>query len=214
MYLVKTYGKKSGISGKGFFAGEFIPKGTIVFLYGITEKFYSREEIQSLPDSEKEQMLEKLFCYGVEDEYGNWQVTDTNPDLGDINHSCDANILSMFIDGIYCDIAVKDIQKDEEITIDYRLFYSSFPWKLECKCCSEKCCGVFGSSIEVDSKTREMWCSLIADAVKHIFDVKQPLFSKDNEEARALARALMRKKNPKVYPYTKFSLISEGEFCI
>jgi len=50
---------------------------------------------------------------------------------GDANHSCDANILSLFVDGIYCDIAARDIQAGEEVTIDYGLFYSSFQWNYD-----------------------------------------------------------------------------------
>jgi hypothetical protein len=211
MYLVKTYRRQSEIEGKGIFARQSIPKGTIVFIYGQTEKLYTKEDLQSLPEEERERRLKLIFEYGVEDEHGNWNVTEGGPDVGDINHSCNANILSLFVDGIYCDIAVRDIQKDEEITIDYGMFYSSFPWTMECRCSSPLCRKTVGSGIPVDPRTRDMWHSRISEATKHIFEVDQPLFTTENEAARRLSLAVKEKrnKNPRIFPYLKFSLISE-----
>ena len=135
MYLPKISKNISCIDGDGIFAGEPIPKGTIVFYYSNNDVYVSKKEFQYLSNFEKQQ----IYKFGVEDEYGNWIVTE-----GDANHSCDANILSIFVDGLYCDIAVKDIQIDEEITIDYGLFYSSFPWKMTCRCHSSNCRGIVG----------------------------------------------------------------------
>ncbi len=202
MYLVKIYKNRSRISGEGIFAGEPIFKGTIVFYYSSDDTYLSRNEFQSLSHEEKC----KLYEYGVEDEAGNWIVTD-----GDANHSCDANILSIFIDGLYCDIAVKDIRIGEEITIDYGLFYSSFPWRMVCKCNSSICRGVAGSGLSVDAQTKDLWHSRISEAISRIFDVKQPLFSRKDARARALASALRLKQNPKIFPYIKFSLISDQD---
>jgi hypothetical protein len=139
----------------------------------------------------------------VEDEAGNWLVTD-----GDANHSCDANILSMFIDGQYCDIAAKDIHADDEITIDYGLFYSSFPWSMTCKCHTSLCRKTVGSGISVDTKTQELWRSRISEAAGRIFDVKQKLFLIEDKRAKALTTSIKSKLNPIIFPYIKFSLIS------
>ena len=123
--------------------------------------------------------------------------------------SCDANILSLFIDGIYCDIAVKDIYAGDEITIDYGLFYSSFSWSMECKCHSAICRKIVGSGLSVDSK------HAIAMAITHLRCSKQnpsfrakPIFSSQEVSARALTLTLKSKRNAKVFPYIKFSLIS------
>lgn len=199
MYLTKIYNKNSSIDGEGIFAGETILKGTIVFYYSSNDVYVSKKDFKSLSDFEKQ----RIYQLGVEGEDGDWIVTD-----GDANHSCDANILSLFVDGLYCDIAVKDIQMGEEITIDYGLFYSSFPWEMTCRCHSYNCRGIFGSAIAVDSKTMELWHLRISEAAARIHRVRQPLFTRDDESAKALTFALKSRHNPMIFPYTKFSLIS------
>ncbi|HUI40027.1 MAG TPA: SET domain-containing protein [Methanothrix sp.] len=199
MYIVRILKAKSKIEGYGVFAGEYIPKGTIVFFYGKGDSFVPKERFQSSSEDEKE----LFYKYGVEDEAGNWLVKED-----DINHSCDSNILSLFVDGIYCDIAVKDINPGEEMTIDYGLFYSSFPWSEECRCNSPICRKIFGSGWGVNRETQDMWHSRILEAVARIFEVKQNLFSLEDENARALTTAMKSKRNPKIFPYVKFSLIS------
>jgi len=199
VYLPKIYKNNSYIDGEGIFAGELIPKGTLVFYYSSNDVYVSKKEFQCLSNSKKQQ----IYKFGVEDEYGRWIVTD-----GDANHSCDANILSMFVDGLYCDIAVKDIQIGEEITIDYGLFYSSFPWKMTCRCNSCNCRGIVGSGIAIDSQTQELWHSRISGAAERILLVRQALFSREDEAARALTFAIRSRSCPKIFPYIKFSLIS------
>jgi hypothetical protein len=198
VYLPTIYKNSSCIDGEGIFAGEPISKGTITFYYSSKDVYVSKKEFQSISNFEKHQ----IYKFGVEDEYGNWIVTD-----GDANHSCDANILSLFVDGLYCDIAVKDIQIGEEITIDYGMFYSSFPWKMTCRCHSCNCRGIVGSGIAIDSQTQELWHSRISEAAGRIHYVRQALFSREDESARALTSALRSRHSPKIFPYIKFSLI-------
>ncbi|OPY48415.1 MAG: SET domain protein [Methanosaeta sp. PtaU1.Bin060] len=199
MYIVNILKKESKIEGYGVFAGEFIPKGTIVYFYGENEPFISKERFLSLSDDEKN----LFYQYGVEDEAGNRLMKVDN-----INHSCDSSILSLFVDGIYCDIAVKDINPGEEMTIDYGLFFSSFPWSKECRCNSPICRKIFGSGLAVERETQNMWHSRILEAAARILDVKQNLFSLEDANARALTAALESKQNPEIFPYVKFSLIS------
>jgi hypothetical protein len=201
VYLPKIYKNSSCIDGEGIFAGEPIPKGTIAFYYSSNDVYIAKKEFQFLSNFEKSQ----IYKFGVEDEYGNWIVTE-----GDANHSCDANILSIFVDGLYCDITVKDIQIGEEITIDYGLFYSSFPWKMTCRCHSPNCRGIVGSGFSIDPQTQELWHSRISEAAGQIHHVRQALFSREDEHARALTFALRSRNSPKIFPYIKFSLIFES----
>ncbi|RQW80868.1 MAG: SET domain-containing protein-lysine N-methyltransferase [Methanothrix sp.] len=200
MYLVKVLNKDSEIEGCGSFAAELIPKGTIVFYFGKDEKYISKEEFASFTSEAKE----RLYKFGVEDEWSNWVIAK-----GDVNHSCDANILSLFVNGIYCEIAVRDIQKGEELTIDYGLLYSSFPWSMRCNCGSSHCRGTVGSGWPVSAQVQDQWNSRINAAAKEIFTVPQPLFSCREEKAKELARAVKSKKDPCVFPFIKFSLISK-----
>ena len=200
MYLVKIRKKESEIEGNGLFAAQYIPKGTIIFYFSNEENYISKEKFASLTDEAKE----RLYKFGVEDESGNWVMTD-----GDVNHSCDANILSLFVNGLYCDIAVKDIRDGEEITIDYGILYSSFPWSMRCRCGSANCREIVGSGFPVEPRVQDLWNSRICEAAKCIFDVQQPLFSWEEEKAKDLASAIKSKRSPEIFPYVKFSLISK-----
>lgn len=199
MYLVEIYNDKSRIEGDGLFSSEFIPQGTIVYFYGIDDCFIPKDDFQFLSYD----MRELFYKYGVQDEAGNMLIKEDK-----INHSCDANILSMFVDGIYFDIAVRDIQVNEELTIDYGLFYSTFPWSMECKCNSAICRKNFGSGLSIDIQTQNLWHRRISDAICHLFDVKQNLFFIDDEKAKGLTLAIKSKLNPKIFPNIKFTLIS------
>jgi len=42
MYLIKTKILLSPIEGKGYFANEDIPKGTIIYFYGENDKRFSK----------------------------------------------------------------------------------------------------------------------------------------------------------------------------
>ncbi len=200
MYLVRTAILKSGIEGDGTFAGEFIPKGTIVYFYSSDDTFVPLDSLLFSSEAEKN----RFFKYHVQDEAGNWLVKEDK-----INHSCDANILSIYVDGIYCDIAVRDIAEGEEITIDYGLFYSSFPQNEECNCGASICRKRITSGISMDIKTLDLWCSRISDAISHIFEVKQNLFNVDDGKARELTAAIKTKFSPRIFRHVKFSLISE-----
>jgi len=202
MYLVKTIIHESSIEGNGIFADEYIPMGTIIYFFKKGDVIVRANEISSLPEEEKN----KIVKYGMQDESGNWLLGEGEEKL---NHSCDANSLSLFVDDIYCDIAVRDISEGEEITADYSLFYSTFPYEIECNCNSSICRKLITGGLQVDLETQRRWCMRISEAASHIFDVKQNLFSLEDEEAKRLTLAIKSKCSPRVFPYLKFSLISE-----
>ncbi|MDD1757468.1 MAG: SET domain-containing protein [Methanotrichaceae archaeon] len=208
MYLMKTYINESSIEGNGIFAEDAIPRGTIVYFYSREDEFLSRDELESLPKDKKDQIQK----YGVEDEFGNWRLTGLWNSRVDVNHSCDANILSLWVEGMYCDIAVKNIKADEEITVDYRIFFSSFPWSMKCKCNSSLCCGLVGSGFKVDYETQELWYNRLSQAVKDLYKLYQPLFYSEDGNAKQLTKAIISKKEPQLFPFIKFSLISNRQY--
>ena len=99
MYLVKTKILSSKIDGKGYFADEDIPKGTIIYLYGNKDLRYSKQDFNKLSEQKKNQLIE----FAVENEFGEWVETTTGPYT---NHSCDPNILPLYIQGNYTDIGI------------------------------------------------------------------------------------------------------------
>lgn len=206
MYLVKISIHQSSIEGEGAFAEEFIPQGTIIYFNdnnNDNSNNISPNELLFLPEEEKN----KIIKYWVQDEAGNWLPLRESEEK--LNHSCDANVLSLFVDGIYCEIAVKAIQEGEEITADYGLLYSSFLYRMECNCNSSICRKQITLGQQTDSQTQNLWQLRISEATGKIFDVNENLFSREDEVAKKLTLAIKSKYKPRIFPYIKFSLISE-----
>ena len=128
MLLVKTKIKKSAIEGIGLFADETIPKGTLVqkFEPGIDIEI-SSEKILSLPEVARAAMLH--FCYKHK-LTGNYILCADNARF--LNHSDTPN-LSGGDSPEEIDIALRDIQKDEELTVNYREFDADCDLKLSSK---------------------------------------------------------------------------------
>jgi SET domain-containing protein len=117
----------SRVHGKGVFARQFIPKGTV--LPWRNTKEISRAELYLLPVSERrftDNQDGKIFLVGEPERY--------------VNHSCDSNTHP----GSLCDIASRDILIGEEVTADYKNFYI-LDGSFECRCGSKTCRGtIFG----------------------------------------------------------------------
>lgn len=201
MYLKKVIVKNSGIQGKGYFASEDIPLGTIVYFYSKDDIFYSKKEFNSLEINEMNSLMDKA----VEDEFGNWVLTKTGPYT---NHSCDPNIYPIFAEGNYFDIAVKNISSGDEITIDYSMFFSSTKWSMKCNCGSVDCRKEVGFGLDLDCKIEEERLSLITEAVDRIFKVKQPIFDLEDTNAVQITKCLKETKNIECVRYSKYSIIS------
>jgi len=57
MYLVKIYKDSSKIDGMGIFAGEFVPKGTIIYYHSSEDNHLLKTEFLSLSDEEKKEYI-------------------------------------------------------------------------------------------------------------------------------------------------------------
>jgi uncharacterized protein len=122
MLLVKTEVAPSLIQGKGVFAEEFIPKGSVVWQFVPGKDLaLTREEVEHLPEPERSDILSLFHSY-ISKQTGRY--ISFGDDSGFINHSDRANVGTRYEDGVEEDInfAVRDIQPGEEITIDYRDF--------------------------------------------------------------------------------------------
>ncbi len=129
--------RKSNISGKGVFAKELIKKGErICFMDG---ELMSLDQMIKKVDEGKEDSSDPL---GIDDEI----YVDLNELPRSINHSCNP---CAFIKGKNELIALRDIEKDEEITFDYSTTMNDNKkkieksggglWTMKCKCGSKNC---------------------------------------------------------------------------
>jgi len=115
---------ESGIHGKGLVALEDIAKGeTIRYLNGAihVKKNTTKKEAEEGP---------------------NWIVIDkalsVDPDsyFEFVNHSCDPS--ASITDFVKC-VAIRDIKKGEEVTIDYATVEDNRFWSMPCSCGASNC---------------------------------------------------------------------------
>ena len=109
MLLVKTYLDKSTIEGIGVFANEFIPKGTVIWRFNshLDRILYEQDTFSKL----EWEFLNRYAYY--DKQLNNWILPADNDRF--TNHSDNPNTGPEKEDVI----ALKDIQKGDEITIDY-----------------------------------------------------------------------------------------------
>jgi hypothetical protein len=124
MLLVKTKIGSSKINGIGLFADQFIPKGTLVqkFMPGF-DLIIPENEIQKLSEPAREQFLK--YAYKNRDR----QYILCFDDTRFLNHSDDPNLISNDPNE-EIDTAAKDIQKGEELTVNYKEFDADFNYKM------------------------------------------------------------------------------------
>lgn len=116
MLMVKTKIAPSKISGIGLFADQLIPKGTIVWQFNKDfDLLFSEEEINNLSEPAKEQFINYAY---LDKKYSKYLLC--SDDARFFNHSesynCDERV-----DDITT--AVRDIEKGEELTVNYKDFY-------------------------------------------------------------------------------------------
>jgi SET domain-containing protein len=114
--------QKSGIHGMGVFAGEEIPKG-MSFYTVPTDNLYDSPQPR---------------CAYIE---GSGWVCDDKV-LNWVNHSCNPNIAIVVKRGGVSLLALRDIQKAEEIVCDYDKTEVS-GHKVKCRCRDKNCRGYF-----------------------------------------------------------------------
>lgn len=123
--------RESGLAGKGVFAKEKIFKDELIFDFaGGTGEMVSTQEAEVLYEQGNDYMIQ------VDDNLFFTAVSDSDVETCDyVNHSCDPNA---GIKGRLKIVAMRDIQKDEEITFDYAMSESAH-FEMECRCGKEHC---------------------------------------------------------------------------
>ncbi len=150
--------------GKGLFAKDFIPKGTIICFECEKCKVLTGIDPAKMTVKEKEAMLD--YAYRKKDGSYIAPCDETRY----LNHSCNANILGTE-SGF--DIAVRDIKKGEEATYDYRDFYDDLI--MQCCCREENCCKEVTFGHPVPPGLFKYWNEKTNAALKLVNKVDQPL---------------------------------------
>lgn len=123
MLVIKNvYVADSKISGKGLFAGELIPKGTIIWKFNAVDKIITPSEFETLDAVSKQYV--KNFCYM--DELSNYILC--SDDAKYMNHSVTANTEN---GEDVTTVTTVDIQKGEEITCNYFEFDYNVQFKFQ-----------------------------------------------------------------------------------
>lgn len=121
--------RENSLNGKGIFAKENIKKGEIVFIKGghilTKENLFSSGIINSY--------------FPISDEYflGATNVEEEETIKLYENHSCNPNV---GLHGEITFVAMRDIEKDEELTTDYA-FIDNEDYSFTCTCGSKNCRG-------------------------------------------------------------------------
>lgn len=114
--------KKSGIDGKGVFACRDFRKGEVVVKWDVSREL-TLEEVEALPEAERKYV----------EHFKGKHILMQGP-ARFVNHSCNANTLAKD----FCDVAIRDIKKGEEITTDYSKTMEKNA-VMKCQCGSKNC---------------------------------------------------------------------------
>ncbi|OQY92380.1 MAG: hypothetical protein B6D37_13890 [Sphingobacteriales bacterium UTBCD1] len=132
--------KGNSIAGFGIYANREIPAGEIVFYgEGKAQRIISRRYMErNWNEREKENF--RRYAYPISKEvYILWDVDPS--EWAPQNHSCDPNTE---FNGLNV-IAIKNISKGEELTLDYARFLDESMEPFQCSCSSPDCRGmIFG----------------------------------------------------------------------
>ncbi len=120
MLTILASAKPSKIHGVGLFADEFIPKGTVTWRFDPKwDIVFPKDEVEKMPEHQKR--LIQLVAYFSEKRQAYIYSID---DSRFLNHSTRSNhdVLPASREEELCNIANRDIQVGEELTVDYRTF--------------------------------------------------------------------------------------------
>ena len=148
--------------GYGIFAKRRIPMGTVIYIKDKLEteiRFANIEQYHPL-------LQENIHKYTYIDENGlyvlSWDLAKY------VNHCCDPNTLST---AYGFDIAIRDIEKDEEMTCDYGLLNVEESMNLSCN--RPSCRGVLRPT-DFEAYCPD-WDRKIKSALEHFPNIDQPL---------------------------------------
>jgi len=157
--------------GYGVFATDFIPEGTIIYVKDSLELEISPTDFL-LHSLEMQDVIEK---YSYIDERGyriiSWDFAKY------VNHCCNFNTIST---GYGFEMAIRDIEKGEQITDEYGIFNLEYEMALDC---GQVGCRKVVKPNDFDTHYAA-WDEKIKAAMPKLFSVEQPLISLLSQEVR------------------------------
>ena len=173
------------VMGSGLFAAEFVPKGTIVFFQDPLDQVITSQKMADLPAPFQE-LVDK---YAYQDRKGDW-ILGWDRSIY-TNHSCEPNALDT---ALGFEIAIRDIQPDEELTIDYGLLNLTEDMAVFCGCTN---CRKILRPSDFDTYA-SVWDGQILEALKLVQKVDQPLWDFMASETKEFLAAVLKGSKP--YP--------------
>lgn len=137
--------RDSIIHGKGVFTTEYVPKHYVIGKVNIVREITDKYPL----DPARGELYH--HCH--------WYPDGTTVLVGEphryLNHSCEPNTFYYTVNKISYLMAMRDIQKDEELTLEYSLVnFSGEVW--DCKCGSSDCRGRHRCGFRYMSESRQM----------------------------------------------------------
>lgn len=124
----------NAIAGFGIYAATDLDKGEVVFCGEESEHRLVTKRYVETAWSEEEKKAFRHYAYPISNEV--YSIWDKEPQAwAPQNHSCNANTV---YDGLNV-IAAKNIQKGEELTLDYALFLDESTAPFQCHCGTTNC---------------------------------------------------------------------------
>lgn len=157
--------------GYGVFATDLIPEGTIVYVKDSLELVVTPTDFVMHSD----EMKEVIDKYSYIDESGNRIVSWDFAKY--VNHCCNCNTIST---GYGFEMAVRDIQKGEQITDEYGIFNIDKEMELVC---GESSCRHKITPDDFDLYYQD-WDEKIQKSIGKLFEVDQPLMAFIDPEIR------------------------------
>ena len=120
MLTIKTSLKPSKIEGIGLFADEKIPKGTVTWKFDPRfDILFDPKEVQQMSKEQQELITHFAYLSKTSGKYV-YSIDDSRF----TNHSVNNNVDSVYLpnEEEVCGIANRDIEKGEEILVNYRKF--------------------------------------------------------------------------------------------
>jgi len=148
-----VYVKEGPHNGRGVYAARDIRKDEVILEFN--GPYVKIESLDGIP----REVQDHLFNIGL-DEY----LVVREPGVY-TNHSCDPNA------GIVRDvllIAMRDIEKGEEITFDYSMITAD-GWTLECLCGSPSCRKIIGDYKDLPDELKRKYDRYTPDWIKSLY---------------------------------------------